>query len=68
MTAPGVLARIAEVAESLGPRTFMEVCGTHTTAIQRAGIRGLLPETVRLVSGPGCPVCVTPHARVSSAV
>lgn len=39
--------------------TLMEVCGTHTMAIARAGLKQLLPEGVRLVSGPGCPVCVT---------
>jgi hydrogenase expression/formation protein HypD len=38
---------------------MMEVCGTHTAAIARAGLRALLPEGIRLVSGPGCPVCVT---------
>lgn len=38
---------------------LMEICGTHTMAIFRHGIRSLLPETVDLVSGPGCPVCVT---------
>ncbi len=38
---------------------IMEVCGTHTHAIGRSGIRQLLPENIRLVSGPGCPVCVT---------
>lgn len=40
--------------------TFMEVCGTHTHAIAEAGLRRLLPANVRLVAGPGCPVCVTP--------
>jgi hydrogenase expression/formation protein HypD len=39
---------------------LMEVCGTHTMAIARAGIKTLLPENVKLLSGPGCPVCVTP--------
>lgn len=39
--------------------TLMEVCGSHTMAIHRFGLRRLLPEEVRLVSGPGCPVCVT---------
>lgn len=38
---------------------FMEVCGTHTMAISRYGLRDLLPGGMRLVSGPGCPVCVT---------
>mgnify|MGYP001257708364 CR=1 FL=1 len=42
--------------------TIMEVCGSHTAAIVKNGIRGLLPPHVRLVSGPGCPVCVTPAA------
>jgi hydrogenase expression/formation protein HypD len=55
-------ARIAERATR--PMTFMEVCGTHTMAIARHGIKGLLPATVRLVSGPGCPVCVTPQADI----
>lgn len=53
--------RLGEVADRLGePATFMEVCGTHTHAIARAGLRDLLPPGVRLISGPGCPVCVTP--------
>jgi hydrogenase expression/formation protein HypD len=39
--------------------TFMEVCGGHTAAIRRFGIPWLLPQNVRLISGPGCPVCVT---------
>ncbi len=38
---------------------IMEVCGTHTHEIFRLGIRKLLPEQVELISGPGCPVCVT---------
>jgi len=42
-----------------GSYTFMEVCGGHTAAIRRFGIHSLLPEGVKLISGPGCPVCVT---------
>lgn len=42
------------------PVRLMEVCGTHTHAIARSGIKTLLPEGVELLSGPGCPVCVTP--------
>ena len=50
----------ADLAAEVGPgSTFMEVCGTHTMAIARYGLRDLLPPNVRLVSGPGCPVCVT---------
>ena len=48
-------------------KPLMEVCGTHTMAIAGAGIRSLLPENVKLLSGPGCPVCVTP-AEVIDAV
>ena len=46
---------------------FMEVCGTHTVAIRRAGIQKLLPDGVRLVSGPGCPVCVSPDRLIDEA-
>lgn len=50
------------------PITFMEVCGTHTMAIYQYGIRSILPPQVRLISGPGCPVCVTPIGYVDRAV
>ncbi len=57
MTAAALLERIRRYD---GPvLKIMEVCGTHTAAIARAGLRTLLPENIRLVSGPGCPVCVT---------
>ena len=45
---------------------IMEVCGTHTHEIFRLGIRKLLPKQVELISGPGCPVCVTPVRSISS--
>jgi len=48
--------------------SFMEVCGTHTMSIYQYGIRSLLPEKVRLVSGPGCPVCVTPISYINKAL
>ena len=47
---------------------LMEVCGTHTVSIFRAGIRQMLPPNVRLVSGPGCPVCVTDDACIDKAI
>ena len=47
---------------------FMEVCGTHTVSIFRAGLRQMLPENVELVSGPGCPVCVTPDDYMDKAI
>ncbi len=42
------------------PLRLMEVCGTHTVAIARSGLRSILPENIRLISGPGCPVCRRP--------
>ncbi|MEJ2685438.1 MAG: hypothetical protein P8Z71_13720 [Candidatus Sulfobium sp.] len=50
------------------PVRLMEVCGTHTVAIFRHGIRGLLPDGLMLLSGPGCPVCVTSIRDVDTAV
>ena len=57
-----VHAGVAEIIENYdGPAVrIMEVCGTHTHEIFRLGIRKLLPKQVELISGPGCPVCVTP--------
>ena len=48
--------------------TIMEVCGTHTVSIFRNGIRTLLPPNVRLISGPGCPVCVTAQGLIDAAL
>ncbi len=50
------------------PIRLMEVCGTHTVAIFKAAIRQLLPAQVELVSGPGCPVCVTPSRYLDTAI
>ena len=47
---------------------IMEVCGSHTMAIGRYGIRELLPENVELISGPGCPVCVTDPGYIDAAI
>lgn len=61
--------RICRLKEKIpGPVTFMEVCGTHTVAISRYGIRDLLPEGLRIISGPGCPVCVTPLGELDAAI
>ncbi|RJQ57411.1 MAG: hydrogenase formation protein HypD [Desulfobacteraceae bacterium] len=46
------------------PIRLMEVCGTHTMAISRSGIRGMMPVTLTLLSGPGCPVCVTAQEEI----
>ena len=50
------------------PMTLMEVCGSHTMAISRFGIRSMLPKMIRLISGPGCPVCVTEIDYIDYAV
>ncbi len=49
------------------PIRLMEVCGTHTHNIARFGIRDILPPAIRLISGPGCPVCVTPAGYIDRA-
>lgn len=52
-----------------GPKLrIMEVCGTHTHEIFRLGIRSILPENIELISGPGCPVCVTPVGFIDMAL
>lgn len=61
-SAARLLELIGRRAALLPPVRIMEVCGTHTMAIAKSGLRQLLPQNVELVSGPGCPVCVTPAA------
>jgi hydrogenase expression/formation protein HypD len=63
--------KISEQIKSIAPDQpiqIMEVCGGHTNAIFRFGIRGLLPGSIRLLSGPGCPVCVTPNRFIDTAI
>ena len=67
MDAQRLLAAIRDMALS-HPVNLMEVCGTHTMAIARAGLRSLLPEGVTLLSGPGCPVCVTPAEQIDAVL
>ncbi|UCG39405.1 MAG: hydrogenase formation protein HypD [bacterium] len=58
--ATALVGRIRDAASRLDrPVKLMEICGSHTVAIFRTGIKSLLPENITLVSGPGCPVCVT---------
>ena len=64
--ARSLLAAIAEMAAR--PMTFMEFCGGHTHAIMQSGIRQALPANVRLLSGPGCPVCVTDQQDIDQAI
>ena len=65
-----VLAReIQAIAGRLSrPARFMEVCGTHTMAIHEAGLKSLFPKNLQLVSGPGCPVCVTEKSFIDRAI
>ena len=65
----GLLDAVSILAAGIGREvSLMEICGTHTHAIGRYGIRRLLPKNLRLVSGPGCPVCVTSIADVDRAL
>src|SRR6187401_1206711 len=65
--ARALIARITDVAGN-DQFKFMEVCGGHTHTIYRHGIEHVLPSTVELVHGPGCPVCVIPMGRVDDAI
>ena len=57
---------LQRLAETTGPIKLMEICGTHTMAIARTGLKSMLPPNIRLISGPGCPVCVTPAGVIDS--
>lgn len=64
-----IVEKIKSLMGQIGrPVRLMEVCGTHTVAIFRHGIRSLLPEGIRLLSGPGCPVCVTSIRNIDTAI
>ena len=67
---PKLARGLIETIHRLAPEhaTLMEVCGTHTVAIARNGIRDLMPEGLRLVSGPGCPVCVTCNRDIDTVI
>lgn len=64
-----LVARLSAAAKRLAaPVQLMEVCGTHSHALGRHGLRQVLPEGVRLISGPGCPVCVTTGGQIEMAL
>lgn len=67
---PKLARGLIETIHRLTPEhaTLMEVCGTHTVAIARNGIRDLMPEGLRLASGPGCPVCVTCNRDIDTVI
>ena len=66
--AQGIARRIAAEVQPGRRYAFMEFCGGHTHAISRYGIAELLPAAVRMIHGPGCPVCVLPIGRVDQAI
>jgi hydrogenase expression/formation protein HypD len=59
---------IREIQNETRNVSLMEVCGTHTMAIARSGIRDLLPDNIKLISGPGCPVCVTAQGDIDAVI
>jgi len=60
---------VKELKEYDGPAVkIMEVCGTHTASIFKSGVRSLISPKIRLISGPGCPVCVTPAAYIDRCI
>jgi hydrogenase expression/formation protein HypD len=64
-----LVREIESKTERLAGRvTIMEVCGSHTMSIYRYGIKSLLPESIRLIAGPGCPICVTPIGYIDTAI
>jgi hydrogenase expression/formation protein HypD len=63
------LARLKDAAEKLRRvACFMEVCGTHTVSAFRSGLHSLVPPNIRLLSGPGCPVCVTTQGEIDQLI
>jgi hydrogenase expression/formation protein HypD len=66
----GLIIKLSDLIKRNADRdyVFMEVCGGHTAAIHRFGIPSLLPENIRLISGPGCPVCVTDNSFIDKAI
>ena len=66
--ARAIAARIALAADPDRRYHFMEFCGGHTHAISRYGVPDLLPPNVRMIHGPGCPVCVLPIGRIDMAI
>lgn len=64
-----LLARLkANLTAVEGKVKIMEVCGTHTQAISQSGLRAVLPANIELLTGPGCPICVTPLSYIDTAV
>ena len=68
---PKLVNKIAAKINAINPGdkiNIMEVCGTHTQNFYRFGLDELLPKNIRLISGPGCPVCVSPQGYIDNAI
>lgn len=63
-----LIEKIKEISFRKGKFKIMEVCGTHTVSLFRSGLRDLLKDYVEVISGPGCPVCVTPDSFIDKAI
>lgn len=64
----GLAKTIHAAADPERSYRFMEFCGGHTHAISRYGLEDILPSNVRMIHGPGCPVCVLPAGRIDMAI
>lgn len=65
---PLLLERVNTAGRQVGrPLQLMEICGTHTVSLFRSGVKSMLPGSLRMVSGPGCPVCVTSQGYIDAA-
>jgi hydrogenase expression/formation protein HypD len=67
------MAKGSEIAKTLAESverdmTFMHICGTHEASIARSGLRSILPAQLKIVMGPGCPVCITPQGEIDAAL
>jgi hydrogenase expression/formation protein HypD len=65
-TAGRIIGAISKIADR--HMSLMEVCGTHTMVIAKSGMRAMLPDNLHLLSGPGCPVCVTPQETIDYSI
>ncbi|HMA05850.1 MAG TPA: hydrogenase formation protein HypD [Methanomicrobiales archaeon] len=65
-----IAAEISKAIHDLAdrPYSFMHICGTHEASIARSGLRSLLPPNLKIVMGPGCPVCITPQGEIDGAL
>ena len=65
-----VATEISRAIRDLADRdySFMHICGTHEASIARSGLRSLLPPNLKIVMGPGCPVCITPQGEIDCAL